>query len=160
MGSARLDTRLPSLFVLFRRGLTTLNASAVSPAERWDAEINYLRLVTDELAAAAAAAGAAGGDAVAAREAVLATNPRFGELTQARQALGDAMLLGFGLPGLLANGCHCLLLRAAADHQLPAQQPASSRLHWAPGQVPPSRLPLLLPPKVVLIAPHIARLPF
>ncbi|KAI7835571.1 hypothetical protein COHA_010532 [Chlorella ohadii] len=66
------------------RGLTVLNASAVSPAERWDAELNYLRLVTDELASAAAAAAAAGAgrDAAAAREAVLAANPRFGELTQ------------------------------------------------------------------------------
>ena len=76
--------------------LTTLNASAVSAAERWDAEVNYLRLVTDELAgagadgaAAAAADGAAagpGGSAAAARAAVLAAHPRFAALTQVRWA--------------------------------------------------------------------------
>lgn len=86
--------------------LTLLNASAVGSAERWDAELNYLRLVTDELAAAEqAAAGATGGSdsggsasaggdaggstggdaAAAARAAVLAANPRFGALTQVRR---------------------------------------------------------------------------
>lgn len=72
---------------LFRRGLTTLNASSISPAERWDAEVNYLRLVTDELAAAGEAAQAAGGDAAATREAVLAAHPRFGELTQVQASV-------------------------------------------------------------------------
>lgn len=52
--------------------IQVLNGSEVKAAERWDAELNYLRAVTDELAAA-------GGDA-AARSRVLAAHPRFGEL--------------------------------------------------------------------------------
>jgi hypothetical protein len=49
----------------------------VGPAERWEAELNYLRSVTDELAAAAAGEGG-----TAARAAVLAAHPRFAALTQ------------------------------------------------------------------------------
>ena len=90
--------------------LQTLNGSAVKPTERWDAELNYLRAVTNQLAAAAAAAaeaaaaapapaagggsssgGAAGAPtttaaaaaaaaAEAARQRVLAQHPRFAEL--------------------------------------------------------------------------------
>lgn len=85
MGCPVCDCAHPSLHQLHPlpcRRLAVLNASAISPAERWDAEVNYLRLVTDELAAAAAAAEAAGGDVAAARAAVLAANPRFGQLTQ------------------------------------------------------------------------------
>ena len=45
----------------------------MSAAERWDAEVNYLRLVGDELATA-------GGDAAA----VLAAHPRYAALAQVR----------------------------------------------------------------------------
>lgn len=83
--------------------LAVLNASAVSSAERWDAEVNYLRLVTDELAAAAEhAAGGSAADAQAARAAVLAANPRFGALTQV-----------YGPIGRLRQRVHLLLLQPA-----------------------------------------------
>lgn len=62
--------------------LSTLNASAVSAAERWDAEVNYLRQVSDELAGAADVAGGSIGGVEAARAAVLAAHPRFPALVQ------------------------------------------------------------------------------
>ncbi|EFN56852.1 hypothetical protein CHLNCDRAFT_144451 [Chlorella variabilis] len=70
--------------------LSTLNASAVSAAERWDAEVNYLRQVSDELAGAADVAGGSIGGVEAARAAVLAAHPRFPALVQKYGELAPA----------------------------------------------------------------------
>eukprot|EP00887_Chlorella_sp_A99_P001094 scaffold14.g1094.t1 len=72
--------------------LASLNGSAVSAAERWDAELAYLRTATDEAAAAEAAAAAAGGPggAAAARAAALAAHPRFAALELRYGALAPA----------------------------------------------------------------------
>lgn len=76
--------------------LKTLNGGVVSPGERWDAELAYLRTVTDELAAAQAP-----GKGTAAREAVLAAHPKYnalvakyGELTSSQTTASKGTTMG------------------------------------------------------------------
>ena len=72
--------------------LKILNGGVVSPGERWDAELAYLRRVTDELTAVEASSSSSSGESVAtAKEAVLRVHlkynmlvVKYGELTSSQ----------------------------------------------------------------------------
>ena len=110
----------------------------VSAAERWDAELAYLRQVTDELAATAGTAGdggaaTAGGEA--ARAAVLAANPRFAALTRVRWgAVGMGRRACTGQQAAPARGGH-----AGRRHLV--RSPGTRALSW-------------LAPSLILVSPY------
>ena len=104
--------------------LATLNASAVGAAERWDAEVNYLRLVGDELATAGG-----GDESAAAAAAVLAAHPRYAALTQVRRGRPEVGCThrfppNTHVPALPAPRCRNT---ASWRRQRPAPPPAA---HW------------------------------
>jgi hypothetical protein len=78
--------------------LAARNGSAVGRAERWDAELNYLRQVTDQLAATSEAerGGGGGGEKDGRRAAVLQAHPRFAALTARYGSLAPAAAAASG----------------------------------------------------------------